>query len=273
LRSLVYRFDDLFGFGRALGQADQELPLPEGESVGDGEWVLAIFEVGERRRATAAAARGMDKGDGHPVLAFERRDWERLQIFSEAKSEKLRAARPIAGNVPSYDSSSAIPITDAASRTSAPPASSRPSRGSGPHLTPSGRFPASQGTRVLLVDDDADIRDVVGAMLEAVGLIVEPVMSAEEALERVRDTHFDLLVLDWNLPGMNGLELCRTVRKDAKFSGLPVLFLTAHSSSKDIVDAFASGADDYVAKPFRAPELGARIFGLLRRSRLGQTQG
>ena len=95
MRSLVYRFDDLFSFGRALGAADQELPLPEGEIVADGEWVLAIFEVGERRRATAAAARGMDKGDGTVELGFERRDWERLQAFSEAKSEKLRAAKPV----------------------------------------------------------------------------------------------------------------------------------------------------------------------------------
>ena len=107
-------------------------------------------------------------------------------------------------------------------------------------------------------------------MLEAVGLIVEPVNSAEDALERVRATHYDLLVLDWNLPGMTGLELCRHVRREPNLAGLPVLFLTAHSSSKDIVEAFASGADDYVAKPFRAPELGARIFGLLRRARLGQ---
>jgi two-component system phosphate regulon response regulator PhoB len=138
----------------------------------------------------------------------------------------------------------------------------------------SGRFPAAAvSSRVLLVDDDADIRDVVGAMLEAVGLIVEPVTSAEDALERVRETHFDLLVLDWNLPGMTGLELCRTVRREPNLATLPVLFLTAHSSSKDIVEAFASGADDYVAKPFRAPELGARIFGLLRRARVGQTVG
>ena len=127
--------------------------------------------------------------------------------------------------------------------------------------------------RVLLVDDDPDIRDVVGAMHEAVGLVVEPVTSAEAALDRVRETHFDLLVLDWSLPGMTGLDLCRRIRAEASLNAIPVLFLTAHSSSKDIVDAFASGADDYVAKPFRAPELGARIFGLLRRARVGHMSG
>jgi two-component system phosphate regulon response regulator PhoB len=128
-------------------------------------------------------------------------------------------------------------------------------------------MPAAVSARVLLVDDDPDIRDVVGAMLEAVGLIVEPATTAEAALERAREQHFDLLVLDWSLPGMTGLELCRKIRAEPALSTTPVLFLTAHSSSKDIVDAFASGADDYVAKPFRAPELGARIFGLLRRAR------
>ena len=314
----MYRYGDLFSFGRALGEADQELALPEGETVGDGEWVLAIFEIGERRRATAAAARGMDKGDGTVALGFERRDWERLHTFAEAKSEKLRAAQPVSmgggsmgggstgggsfgGGTAAYEfpdvpivvdsddddeeredtqvsrhgtrpaagpSSGSMPSASASMPAS--PRSMPSARPSGPHLTPSGRFPSAPASRVLLVDDDEDIRDVVGAMLEAVGLIVEPVNSAEDALERVRDAHYDLLVLDWNLPGMTGLELCRHVRREPNLAGLPVLFLTAHSSSKDIVEAFASGADDYVAKPFRAPELGARIFGLLRRARLGQ---
>jgi two-component system phosphate regulon response regulator PhoB len=88
----------------------------------------------------------------------------------------------------------------------------------------------------------------------------------------VREKHFDMLVLDWSLPGMTGIDLCRKIRNEPSLAAIPVLFLTAHSSSKDIVDAFASGADDYVSKPFRAPELGARIFGLLRRARIAQGQ-
>jgi two-component system, OmpR family, phosphate regulon response regulator PhoB len=282
LRSIPYRFDDLFSFSRALGEHDQELPLPEGESVADSEWVLAIFEIGERRRATASAARGLDKGDGTVWLAFERRDWERLHTFSEAKSEKLRVAAPVApaaipiDSIPvNLDSSADIDPTQFSNVAPAPPAvpkemktphpSPRPSGSKIP--TASGRMPAAMSARVLLVDDDPDIRDVVGAMLEAVGLIVEPATTAEDALERAREKHYDLLVLDWSLPGMTGLELCRKIRAEPTLSTIPVLFLTAHSSSKDIVDAFASGADDYVAKPFRAPELGARIFGLLRRAR------
>ncbi len=292
MRSIPFRFDDLFSFGRTLGAADQELPLPRGERVADGEWVLAIFEIGERRRATAAAARGMDKGDGVIVLAFERRDWERLQTFAEAKSEKVKAAAPV--SVERSDTADdAIPVdvdskadlvepTLTSMQVPPPPpaprmgdSSPRPPRttsSSSNMRTASGRFPATQSARVLLVDDDSDIRDVVGAMLEAVGLVVEPVTNGEEALERVRESHFDLLVLDWSLPGMTGLDLCRKIRSEEALSAIPVLFLTAHSSSKDIVDAFASGADDYVSKPFRAPELGARIFGLLRRARLAQGQ-
>ncbi len=281
MRSIAYRFDDLFSFSRALGASDQELPLPAGETVGEGEWVLAIFEIGERRRATASAARGLDKGDGSIWLGFERRDWERLHTFSEAKSEKLKAAAPLAPPAPptpmdsipvALDSSADIDETQLRDRAPPPPplpkiASPRPSprpASASKIPTPSGRVPAAMSARVLLVDD---------AMLEAVGLIVEPATNAEEALERAHQKHFDLLVLDWSLPGMTGLDLCRKIRAEPALSTTPVLFLTAHSSSKDIVDAFASGADDYVAKPFRAPELGARIFGLLRRARTPHTSG
>jgi len=285
MRSIPFRFDDLFAFGRILGAHDQELPVPDGQTVADGEWVLAIFEIG--RRATASAARGLDKGDGTIWLGFERRDWERLHTFAEAKSEKMKAAAPIApamaiDSIPVNVESDADPTQFNVAPPAPPmprgignsPQPPRPSAPSGAKIpTPSGRFPASMSARVLLVDDDPDIRDVVGAMLEAVGLIVEPATTAEAALERARETHFDLLVLDWNLPAMTGIELCRKIRAEPTLATTPVLFLTAHSSSKDIVDAFASGADDYVAKPFRAPELGARIFGLLRRARTPHGHG
>jgi two-component system, OmpR family, phosphate regulon response regulator PhoB len=121
---------------------------------------------------------------------------------------------------------------------------------------------------VLVVDDDPDLRDVLGAMLEAVGLEVTVTSSAEDALKRVHENLPDLLLLDWNLPGMSGLELCRAIRREPALASLPVLFLTAHSSTQDMVEAFSVGADDYVVKPFRAAELGARIFGLLRRTRM-----
>ena len=68
---------------------------------------------------------------------------------------------------------------------------------------------------------------------------------------------------------MNGIELCRVIRGDPAASALPILVLSARASSEDIVEAFARGVDDYVTKPFRGPELGARVFNLLRRARRG----
>lgn len=273
MRNIVYRFDDLNAFAHVLRGADQELGLPPGEKVGDGEWVLAIFEIGTARgRATAAAARGLDRGGTSFGLAFERRDWERLAEFSEAHSEHVKVAH---ASVPLGESGSIPVVIDepppAAKLPSVrpPPVKRTPSR-----AAPAGAAPGAFGSpglhaRVMLVDDDRDIRDVVGAMLEAVGLKVDASPSAEDALDRVRKRPPDLVILDWNLPGMTGIELCRVLRRETKLASLPILFLTAHASSRDVVEAFASGADDYVVKPFRAPELGARIFGLLRRTRLG----
>ncbi|MGH7436806.1 MAG: response regulator transcription factor [Polyangiaceae bacterium] len=275
MRSIVLRYADPQSFALALRDGDLELPLPAGEVVRDGEWVLAVFEIGDLQQATAAAARAVHQpAPQHAVLTFEQRDWERLQGFVRAPARKKA---PVAGG------SGAIPA-DRPTQPSlgvggTPPSSDRPSRpgssqraggsGSSKRRAPDATTPsAPQGARVLLVDDERDIRDVVGAMLDAVGLKVEAATSSEEALERLRAAAYDLLLLDWNLPGMTGLELCRLIRKDARLATLPVLFLTAHAAPQDVVDAFASGADDYVVKPFRAPELGARVFGLLRRARM-----
>jgi two-component system, OmpR family, phosphate regulon response regulator PhoB len=258
VRNIVFRFADASAFASALREGDQELVPPPGETVADGQWVLAVFEIGTGR-ATAAAARGLHGGPGAGhLLAFERRDWERLVDFADAGNDRALIIPPERPTQPSLPD---------------PPSPSRHSPGA-PSVRSAGKsdpFVRGPNARVLLVDDDEDIRDVVGAMLDAVGLTVEASTSAEEALVRVRAASFDLLVLDWNLPGMTGIELCRLIRRDPMLSTLPVLFLTAHASSRDVVDAFASGADDYVVKPFRAPELGARIFGLLRRARMGHS--
>jgi two-component system phosphate regulon response regulator PhoB len=276
LRNVVFRYDDSVALAAALGGVDQELVLPEGETVNDGEWVLAVFEIGvptsqrgAANKATAAAGRGAHRGAGAaPVVAFERRDWERLVLFAEAGSMSMRAAAPIVPpDVPTQRS--LVPeAPDSETTMKTAPEDRQPSVPDFGRWRRSDPFAQGPTARVMLVDDDPDIREVVGAMLDAVGLTVDAVMSAEEALVRVRGSAYDLLVLDWNLPGMTGIELCRLIRKDPHLSTLPVLFLTAHAASRDVVEAFASGADDYVVKPFRAPELGARIFGLLRRARM-----
>ena len=258
MRSVLYRFPDLDDFDRIVqgAGAEAELVLPPGEAIDDGEWVLAIFELGPGRRATSAAARGAALPDG-PRLVFEPRDVKRLAHFA---AHDARSASAIFIAPPAY-------LLDDGNVTPRPPASSpepSPETTKSPGIERPAPIP-----RVLIVDDDADIRDVVAAMLEAVGLSVVAVDSAEVALERVTAEAFDLLVLDWNLPRMTGTDLCRAIRKDPSLSTLPVLFLTANASSQDMIEAFASGGDDFVAKPFRAPELGARIFSLLRRARKG----
>ena len=269
VRNVVYRFERLDEFARSLRGSDQELMMPTGERVDDGEWVLAIFEIGGTRgRATAAAARGVVRDDER-VLLLERRDWERLLEFADASSARMKAARALAET-----ESAAIPVVVDPTIDDSSPTLVRSTPSVGPRgrrrstLPPPG-VPA--GARILLCDDDREVCDVVCAMLEAVGLKVEAVPSAEDALEQMRVKAPDLLVLDWSLPGMTGIELCRLLRREPKLQTLPVLFLTGHASSKDVVEAFASGADDYVVKPFRAPELGARIFGLLRRTRSAHT--
>jgi two-component system, OmpR family, phosphate regulon response regulator PhoB len=270
LRNIVFRFEEPGGFARALSEGDQELVLPAGEGVGDGEWVLAIFETGEALRATAAAARGLRRG-AQAALAFERRDWERLVEFAIAEADGAGVTptlRELPRDAPTQPSPLQHGSSDSSEDVAAPPSKTPSSVPSSTRWRTIDPLAETQSARVLLVDDDPDVCEVVRAMLEAVGLRVESALSAEEALERVRVEGYDLLVLDWNLPGMTGIDLCRFVRGDTELSALPVLFLTAHASSRDLVDAFASGADDYVVKPFRAPELGARIFSLLRRARM-----
>jgi len=274
----VLRYADPQSFALALRDGDLELPLPAGEVVRDGEWVLAVFEIGDLQQATAAAARAAHQpAPQQAVLTFEQRDWERLQGFVRVPARKKAPAAAGSGALPADR-----PTQPSLGVGGTPPSSDRPSRpgssassqkttgsGGGKRRAPDATTPsAPQGARVLLVDDERDIREVVGAMLDAVGLKVEAATSSEEALERLRASAYDLLLLDWNLPGMTGLELCRLIRKDTRLATLPVLFLTAHAAPQDVVDAFASGADDYVVKPFRAPELGARVFGLLRRARM-----
>ena len=122
--------------------------------------------------------------------------------------------------------------------------------------------------QALVVDDDPDVRTVVSAVLSRSGFVVSLAASAEEAFDQLRESKVDLLVLDWNLPGMSGIELCERLRREPRHEHLPILFLTGHSSSQDLVNAFAAGADDFVSKPFRAPELAARVLGLVRRAQL-----
>ena len=124
----------------------------------------------------------------------------------------------------------------------------------------------TMSTRILVVEDDGAINMLLRYNLEAEGFKVDVVESGEEAEVAVREAPPDLLVLDWMLPGLSGIELCRRLRAGRKTRGLPILMLTARGEEGDRVRGLTTGADDYVTKPFSPAELTARIKALLRRS-------
>jgi len=124
----------------------------------------------------------------------------------------------------------------------------------------------TMNARILVVEDDGAINLLLRYNLEAEGFAVDVVESGEEAEVAVSEAPPDLLVLDWMLPGLSGIELCRRLRAGRKTRGLPILMLTARGEEGDRIRGLTTGADDYVTKPFSPAELTARIKALLRRS-------
>jgi len=118
-------------------------------------------------------------------------------------------------------------------------------------------------TRILLVEDDRSIRELVRLGLERAGYSVTPVGDGREALDRFRTGGHDAVVLDVMLPSLDGLEVCREIRRTSQ---VPVIMLTARAETPDVVAGLELGADDYVTKPFEVPELVARLRSVLRRS-------
>jgi two-component system, OmpR family, phosphate regulon response regulator PhoB len=120
--------------------------------------------------------------------------------------------------------------------------------------------------RILVVEDDGSINLILRYNLEAEGFAVDVVETGEEAEIALAESAPDLLVLDWMLPGISGIELCRRIRSGKRARGLPILMLTARGEEGDRIRGLSTGADDYVTKPFSPAELTARIKALLRRS-------
>jgi DNA-binding response OmpR family regulator len=121
--------------------------------------------------------------------------------------------------------------------------------------------------RILLVDDEPSLVKVVGKRLEVEGFDVSVAMDGEEALAQVAATRPQLIILDVMLPKLNGHEVCRKLKWDARYQKIPIIMFTAKVQEKDEKIGFEAGADGYIRKPFRAPELIEKIRALLAEHR------
>jgi len=127
--------------------------------------------------------------------------------------------------------------------------------------------------RVLVVEDDPDIVELIVHYLRAEGFEVEAEGDGRRALERLREGQHHVVVLDLQLPGLDGLSLCAELRRDKRTRALPVIMLTARGEESDRVVGLEVGADDYVVKPFSPKELVARVRALLRRLERPEDEG
>ena len=235
MRGIQFRFDSLDCLADQLdaGADEQDLPMPNGV-VDLADGTWIVAQICAGEESTALAARVVDHG-GELRCAFEDRDWSALEHFADGNG----------------------------------PPSLPPSRSSQPSMS----VEAPPDSHLLVVDDDAELRVVITSLLQSAGFRTTAVGSAEEALEVLRRETVDLLLVDWSLPGMSGLDLCSITRRDPGLAQVPVCFVSSLCCRSEVAAAFGAGASDYVAKPFRAPELKARILGLLSRGGGGEEPG
>lgn len=123
--------------------------------------------------------------------------------------------------------------------------------------------------RILMVDDEVHILELVNFHLKKEGYDTVLVESGSEALEKISKEEFDLIILDWMLPQMDGIDILKHIRNKSNQTQVPVMFLTAKNDEFDTVLALEMGADDFLSKPFRNKEFIARVKALLRRSEKG----
>jgi phosphate regulon transcriptional regulator PhoB len=123
-----------------------------------------------------------------------------------------------------------------------------------------------QTIRILVVDDETDLVQLVTYNLAREGFKVSSASDGEEALDKIKNGRFDLIILDLMLPGIQGNELCRIIRNNPKTNIIPIIMLTAKGDVADKIQGLETGADDYMTKPFSPKELIARVNAVLRRT-------
>jgi DNA-binding response OmpR family regulator len=126
---------------------------------------------------------------------------------------------------------------------------------------------------IALIEDDGDVAYTIKLNLEREGYRVDHFAGGHEGISALQEEKFDFLILDLNLPDVDGLTICREIRRDPALRALPILMLTARASERDRVTGLELGADDYLTKPFSPRELLARINAILRRTRSSDEGG
>jgi two-component system phosphate regulon response regulator PhoB len=250
VRDVVFRHDSLTSLGEFLRQHDQALPLDRSAPWADGEWVLAIFEVGRRGRATAAVGNVAFTGEV-PFVTFDRRDWERVHDFASTHTEDSMSA--ILAAAPARPTVDSIAPRRTPARTSLLEVS-------------------VEGARILVVDPDPATAELLAGALAAHRIEVEAVPSGGLALHALAAGAFEVVVTEFALEGMSGIDLCRHLRDDERLDAVPVVLVTALDDWRVRTEAFGVGADDWLQKPLGGGEIAARCVALVRRFRHAQRQ-
>jgi two-component system phosphate regulon response regulator PhoB len=133
--------------------------------------------------------------------------------------------------------------------------------------------PSTASKKILVVDDETDVTELLAYTLRAKGFVVEPLNDPNRAIGFARSFLPDLVVLDMMMPDLNGIQICRMLRADAKLRKVPVIFLTAKTEEADRIQGLETGADDYLCKPFSPKELVLRVQAILRRAAEGAPEG
>ena len=120
-------------------------------------------------------------------------------------------------------------------------------------------------TKILVVEDEIDIKNLIVYALENKGYDLTSTDDGEKAIKLVKENKPNIIILDWMLPSVSGLEVCRTIRRDETTQHIPIIMLTAKITENDKILGLDSGADDYITKPFSTNELFSRVKAILRR--------